>query len=670
MGSEEAAAVRPVEPAGGRSDCTILKDRAANRAMREAAVQRMMASVDQTTRAELVAVLTGDAAIETGPAGPTSGGKAGEHGVGAPGLGPDAQTLALEEVVAAINAPPWLVTPLSLQARKGTPERRSQAVMALSSIRTRDSVRVLLALAGEPETPPPVRGTAYAALARLTGQDLGGELKAWSLWFTQVEWQPEAEWRRILAESLAARVEAAARDRDRVTGRLVEELRRSFSGATTPEARSTQLEAFIRDELLPVRRLGFSLALQELANARGLDQRVAKSALGVLKDQNVETRRSAAELLNVMAPENFAPALRDALMTETDPIAAGSLLRVAARWPAESVRPVALKWLEDSATYAPGEPAMDALAALLDAGMLEGAGDRERVLAVVRERALVTLPASGLRLLFALGEDPDRAHVLELLTTGDTERRRAVGEALVSDPRAFDPIINAAKSDLALYPVAIAACGAHKNTADGFRLISELPAGSAEARRQALIGFAAKLKPSDLLAAARDVHDPSLCEAILARLTSEPLVRRFDAGRSGVGAGLAGQSRFTQSPSVVAGLLLLCRTRLELGQPAAALKALDALTPVSDRVEEDERDGMRTVALLWVNKIDEAAAIHGTEAAWVDGLERSIGQPHAQAILRVIDDRFGSEMPAALAARLRPLRQQLGMSMGPMPSGQ
>jgi hypothetical protein len=116
--------------------------------------------------------------------------------------------------------------------------------------------------------------------------------------------------------------------------------------------------------------------------------------------------------------------------------------------------------------------------------------------------------------------------------------------------------------------------------------------------------------------------------------------------------------RQTPHPAVISGLLLLCSTRLELGQPAGALEVLTDLQPIAPLIDAEEYEGLRTVALLWLNRIDEAIQGRGSVDAWLDGLERAIRLPHATDIAVAIDARFAS-LNGEHAARLRELRSRI-----------
>lgn len=212
----------------------------------------------------------------------------------------------------------------------------------------------------------------------------------------------------------------------------------------------------------------------------------------------------------------------------------------------------------------------------------------------------------------------------------------------------LDAIIAAAKSDAALFPMAAQAIANERPTAAGFRELASLPAPDPVQGRERLLALAAVLPHAELLRAARATTDLNLREAMLARLLREPLaVQR-----------LPGSPR-TLKPDVIAGLLNLVDTRIELGQPAGALAALDVLANAADRIDPSVLNDRRVLVLVWLNRLDEAGRIESDPAAWLDGVERSIGQPHAAAALAACQARFPGPWSEPLADRLRTLSMRV-----------
>ena len=650
------ASAQPSVPAspqpGTGDDLSLLGNLSASLQARQAAARRLLSSADPDARARL------DSVLSARPAEPVQTGSE-------PGADPSqsARLVLLRVITEQVSAPPWLAAPLIQIGRGDAPDAARQservaAIAALGSVRTRDAVRGLITIAGAPDTPAPLLSTCYAALARLSGrEDLGTDHRAWSMWLTQIEWLPEAEWRRVLAEGLAGQIDGVLRERDAAVTRLVDAFRKDVQAATNVEDRSRLIERAIRDDIVALRRAGFAAALQELANTRALDQRVAQAAQDQLRSDQAQTRRAAAELLNVLAPPGLGEALEHALRAETDPSVAALLVRGVTRWPSQSVQATVLKWLEYGEPTR--TPAIDAAEALLDRGWLSDQPSRDRVLAALKLSPLEQLSPGGARLLFVLGGQNERDAVMRAIRSAEPARAQVLAEALAKDPAAAEVLLSAARTDASMFIPAARALAAHAPSALAYAALESLPAPSSDVRRSMLAMVATRLPPSDLLVVARDQDDAEVREAMLARLTSEPLRRMFDPAQPNSPAIV------TQHPNVVAGLLLLCDTRLELGQPAAALRALDALAPMGEGVDVSVRDAMRTEALVWLGRLEEAQAAAASADAWLAGLGRCADQPHASQVVSIIERRFGSQLSKEHGERLSMLRDRVATFVGP-----
>lgn len=618
-----APAAAPVHP-----DLVVLQDGAAEAAARNAAAVRVLTSNDPQLRLAAVALL-------------------------APGMQPvDAQRILLERAGEMANAPSWLVGPCrALLEDEATPAAlRANAITALGSVRTRDAVRVLLPWI-DSTARPELREPAARALGRLTGRtELGSDARQWRTWFATVEWLPDLEWRTHLAQGLAEAADRAARDRDRSTALLIDALRDGFQDAQTQEQRSAMLVQFLQHELGPVRRLGVQLARQELANARALDSSVAKAAEGLLSDPSREFRRSAAELLAILPRTDSGDAVATALIREEDPEVAAPLLRAAARNPTPAMASAVMRWVEGPESCRGF--ALNAAAALYADGDLSDPQAFIILRRALRDARLSDLspgPNGTLALYYALGGATERARVRALLADADPVRRRSAADLLGSDPDAVDALLSAAANDPQLFRPAVRAVAAHRSDFDGYTAVAGLPAASAADQREGLLEVAAALPPSDLLAAALGTEELTFRESLLARLTATEELQANGVWR---------MPAQTPQPAVVAGLLLLCRTRLELGRPAAAWEVLADLEPVAMLIEPGEREHLRTVTLLWLNRLEEAAQANGTATDWLDGLQRSIALPHATSIVRALESRF-PDLNGEAAARLARLRNQI-----------
>lgn len=657
------AAGQPTTPEAAPSaripgdDLSMVTNRHAAMASREAAARRLLSSVDAESRARVDALLSSKA-VEAAAA-PESGSE--------PGADPSQSgRLVLVRVISAeASAPPWLAASLIQIGRADATDgpqqaERAAAIAALGSIRTRDAVRGLIAIAGASDTPQPMASACYGALARLSGhEEFGTDHRAWSMWLTQIEWLPEAEWRRLLAEGLAGQMDTVLRERDAAVARLLESFKKDVQSASTIEDRSRVIERAMREDIGSVRRAGFAAALQELANARTLDQRVAKAAADLLRSDQVQTRRAAAELLNVLAPSGLSEELERSLGAETDASVAAVLLRGVTRWASAGMKDSVLKWLEYGEPTR--TPAIDAAEALLDKSLLQDEPSRARVLAALGRTPVDQLSAAGMRLLFVLGNQDARDAVMRSVRSADPAKAQVVAESLAKDPAALELLLNAARTDESLFAPTVRALAAHQANAEGYGVAQSLPTSSPELRRSMLLQLGSRLPPTDLLSIARREDSTEMREALLARLVSEPLRRTIEASAP---SSMPGPT-FTQHPSVVAGLLLLAETRLELGQPAAALKAIDALAPMGPGVDAPLRASLRTEALVWLGRLDEAQAASGSPEAWLTGLWHCADQPHAGQVVALIESRFKDKLSPDLVTRLAALRERATTFVGP-----
>lgn len=582
-------------------------------------------------------------------------------------LAPDADAEARRVILAAASevttSDPWMVPALSaLVCPPGPPAPavddadQLKAIAALGAVRSRESAQTLVNALCKAESPEE-RDAAHAALVRSTGRAaLKADCQAWSEWLSRAMIAPELEWMREQAEGQADRADALSRQLALATGRIVDVLRRSYIDAPGSEDRVKLVTAWLADDLPEIRRLGVELVNRELANARQIDPRVARLALGLLADPVPDLRARAADLAFSLGPDGAGEAVANALLSETDPLVAAALLRATTRWPSPMTMDVVLEWAEiDPEAGARGAPkalrtarraALDASAALGAASMLTPA-NASRLLGVLRTLPDAEIGGGGCALLTRLGSDEDRSRVVGMLQT--PALKPAAADGLAADARGVAVLLEAASRDSTLFPLAARAVTRWAASAESFARLSTLPAPTPEAMRDGLMQLAAVLEPDDLLAAARSTPDLTLRESLLSRLATGPTARR-----GGWTSAVAGPD-----PALTAGLLLLAQTRLDLGQPSGAVAALEALSATPNSVDPVLRASMMTVALLWLNRVDEAASCGAGADAWIDGLKRASTQPHAREIVAAIRSRFGTVLTTEQTDRLSAIESAL-----------
>jgi hypothetical protein len=573
----------------------------------------------------------------------------------------DARRLLVTAAADVVTTDPWLVPALGgliAGPAPGSPAdetEQARAVSALGAIRARESAQVLVRVLCCAESAER-RDAVQTALIRCTGHaDVAPDCRAWTEWLSRAMLAPELDWMRTEAEAQAGRADALSRQLASTTARIVDVLRRSYIDPAGAEERAKLLMTWLGDDLPEVRRLGVELINRELANARQVDPKVARAALGLLADPVPDLRARAAELAFSLGPDGAGDAVCRALLSETDALVASSLLRAAARWPSPMITDVVLEWSEldaEAATRAaPGaaraarRAALEAAAALSASDKLSPAG-ASRILGVLRTLPDADLTGAACTLLTRLGSDQDRARVVAMLKSPTLKTPAADG--LAADARGVPVLLAAAATDPALFTLCARAVTRWSPSAESFARVAGLPAPTPEAQRDGLLQLAAALDPDDLLAAARSSGDLSLREALLARLAAAPTTKRpWSSGAAGA------------DPALAAGLLLLAQTRLDLGQPSGAIAALEALSAVPNSVDPSVRSSMLTVALLWLNRIDEAASTGSGPEAWIEGLRRAATQPHAREIVAAIRSRFGATLTHEQSARLADIESKL-----------
>jgi len=573
----------------------------------------------------------------------------------------DAETrrLLLSAAGELTTTDPWMVPALATLLAGPLPgvddAEQARAITALGAIRSRESAQALVRGLCSAESAER-RDHTYWALVRCTGRvGLAADCQAWAEWLARAMLAPELDWMRDQAGAQADRGDALARQLAATTARIVDVLRRSYIDAPGAEDRAKLLAAWLADDLPEVRRLGVELINRELANARQIDPKAARLTLALLTDPMPDLRARGADLAFSLGPEGAGDAVAKALLSETDPLVASALLRAGTRWPSAMTTDVVLEWTEldpDSGTRGAPTAVRAARRAALEASAALAAADKlspaaaSRVLRVLRGMPDGDLGGGGCGLLTKLGSDEDRARVVAMLQS--TTLKPAAADGLAADSRGVPVLIAATARDASLFPIAARAVTRWAPSSASFARLAALPAPTPEALRDGLLQLAAALDGDDLLAAARSSGDLPLREALLARLAAAPTTRRgWTLTTTGA------------DPALAAGLLLLAQTRLDLGQPSGAIAALEALSATPNSVDPSVRTSMLTVALLWLNRIEEAASAGSEPDAWIEGLERAVAQPHAREILAAIRTRFVGTLTDEQAARLSEIESKL-----------
>jgi hypothetical protein len=526
-------------------------------------------------------------------------------------------------------APRGVLGHLTRIARASDAARLPPVLGAIGAVRTLDAARVLweFSLGGRGVE---AADAAFDQLERLTGRtDVARDAAAWSDFLAEAGTWSEDRWQRELASSLARRADRLAGQSRAATSRLLDNLRRLHL-ATPEDAQGEFLAGLLGDSLPEVRSLGFELIARELSAGTRLDDKVGRMLLPLLREPSARERQQAAALINQLVPGEAAEPVREALDRERDPRAAAALLLAAARWPDERMAPPALAWLAREA------PARDAAAtlllAMLRAGKLDSPDDRDACLDGLREvRADPPTPAQA-QLLALLGDDADRMTVASWFTARDGSLRVAAAEALAPDADFLNGVLDAARLDSALFDTACRAVILHQPDAARFRELAMLPAPSIEARRRGLAAVARVMPAAAVVrVSGDDDDDDAMREVVLEQLASVERV-------------LSERDNPEDLMAILRGLPLLARVRIEAGRYDAALAALAPLAEIPGGEDSPQAVHERCVALLCLDRVEQAAALNASASAWLDAIERRDPPDAARPLL----DLFRSKFPAAL----------------------
>ena len=552
--------------------------------------------------------------------------------------------LTIEALAKAMVAPPELLPALRTLAERSPAIEVAPVLRAASSVRTREAAALLLEFTDAAQ-PPEIRTAAFDALARLSGRgDLNTSPERWREWLEWVRPMSDARWEAELVSGLARRGDTLAAEVRSASGRVLDALRRLYL-ATPPAERSGLLTAMLSDESTDTRALGFELASRELSASRRLDDSVGEVAMELLAHPDPGVRASAAALVNRLNPPQGEARVLEALGRETEPGPASAMILAAARRPSADGVDAVFRWL-DKRGPAFGA-AVDATWALLRGGHLTRPDDAARVMRALNATPDDQLTPSCCAILSVIGGRDGFDRLASLLRTSSPSLRVAAAQALVLSPESLDDILAAARDEPQLFEVAAQGVMMHRPTAAAFRALSALAAPTPEAQRRALLSVAAQLPATDLLEVARESgNDMALRESYLTLLASPNRI-------------LSERADPAKLEAIAEGVVLLARTRIGLDRPDGAVAALDALPELSDLVDHLRVSRLRALAMLCLNRIEEAAALGAPASVWLDALERCVNKPFAPALAEEIRVRFGADLASDEAARFAHLAELL-----------
>lgn len=475
-------------------------------------------------------------------------------------------------------------------------------------------------------TTPGQRASVWSALVRMTGRDdLAPESGVWDTWWREHGFLPEGEWRVRQAASQASRAQRVARDRDALAARLGEAYSRVYA-LTPAEERSSMLAALLRDDSAQVRLIGFDLASRALVNAQALDAMVADAATQSLAGGSSDVRVAAARLLANLAPRDSAPALA-ALRAETDERVAAPLLRLLANRPDARETEVCLRWLERGDAVRPA--AAEALASIHRVSALDAGSARRAVELLTRIEPARVSPSSA-RLLGTLSKEDDIESARGVFQGGENGARLALAEGLASHELGLSMLLEIApQPDAVVFDLACRGAASRAASMDWFAMLSSAGAHLGEARWDGLARVLLAIPPEGFGAALSLVTDAQERSLLLGRAAAHA------ATNGGAAAARVGLARAEDA--------------IARRDGGAALGLLDGVRVVP---EDGSHRRARLLALLLLNRLDEAQGLNAPASQWLEALDLCRGLDHEAAIRDRISVAFEASLTAGERERL------------------
>ncbi|MCZ6544642.1 MAG: hypothetical protein O6913_02920 [Chloroflexi bacterium] len=534
------------------------------------------------------------------------------------------------------------------QDSEATPARRIGPIYALASFRSRDIAEKLMAILDWQEpAPPEVINATCQSLERLTGLPYGSAPGEWRRWWETLKDQPIEEWLRIVVDHLSKRttelegqIQQQRRERDLIATRLAEEKRRYFQ--TLPvEEQLRELPVLLSDALAPLRKFAMRRVERILRDSERVPEPVRERLVERLADpaEVPQLRLTAAQLLNDLDYPETAEMITAALDVERDKEIIRGYLEILAKRPTRASLEPIIGWLGDPTA---GDAAADALWSVIKKGILES-----RSLPAARTAARAAFgsrpTAANGRLLAAIGEPEDHAHLEALLDNADAGMRQAVAEGLAWAGASDLLVVRADREDLFPFAVGVLAGGEADLTT--FERLARLKAPPAHTKQweRAVVGLAQRLNAADLLAA--DDLLATMAHVSL-RLRAEALGQVADPAAAG--------SLAQRAPILVrlADLQIGLRDYERAYQTTLYL----ADSPVTPALAQ-----LKFRAALLAQRFDEASTLSGASRVWLDMFQQlAENQPQvAEALATEIDRRFklSDEDRAAFEAARRRLPQ-------------
>lgn len=516
---------------------------------------------------------------------------------------------------------------------------RIGAARLLGGVGSVAAIASLVALLESEGPEAPLREATVASLRGQSGRGWGDDPVAWRRWFLEWSQQVDGPSCEVLVEELAAKVERAERDRQRVSeraDRIGEKLRAAHAaillGLDLPR-RQEHLRQLLADDLEMLRIFSLEQFERMLRDGDQIPEETVARVLERLGDPSAAVRVRAAKLLAQLGGAAVPRAASERLVEEIDPAVVQEFLRLLAERPTEGSFPALLARLPDPAFT---DAAARALARLDAAGLMPVDWRRRTVEAVRLQVGDAASPSPPLVRLWALsGDESDRDRLLSLLASEDPARRRAVAEAWARRGM-LEPLLERS-GDAAVFPALAAGLVEHRPNLDGLALLLGLtPAEGAAAEMQAAMARMMQSIPLAELLAADD---------LLAAVPTAPPAWRLETTRRVAAATAAELSPGDREELLHrhAGLML------SQGKATAVADLLDA----ESLLRGQRLHGVLFRARVLSGRYEQAATQFPSASPWLDLLVelRSVDETAAAAVAAEIDRRFAASMSDAERAR-------------------
>jgi len=391
---------------------------------------------------------------------------------------------------------------------------------------------------------------------------------------------------------------------------VVDELKQVYRTlyALSADSERTQILDGLTGHALPqMRAFGLDLARRTLLNARGVEPKILEKSQMLLMDPSADVRLHAAQLIATRPSETGSRLLIDAIRKEDTDAVAAEILRALSLQPGDLELRSLERWMRKPGVA--NDAAFAAAISVIASGDEIPTDEREMLGAVIGEFDEIAATPSRIALAWELGIDE---YVVSALASEDSDLRMASANALVERTGVLDLVLERARLDQSLFPIALRGIVAHRATADGYRVASTLPATNDDRKQEGLKRIIAAMGPLHLI---------EIVQAESDLFRRETMLRHID--------GPAFTDRLKTDPNWALALEHLIDTRFKLGDCAGVEHAgftLDGLRPentTSPSAPSLTTDAPRIECAIVLGKIDEATT-HTKRLLAVEGISSSI----------------------------------------------